>query len=89
MATFWVSFANEEGGLGVAIVDVDDTNATTIELETMEKIVRKTIELGCNPGPDNSVRIQKIPGDEIPERYKDRLLTKGEVDDLNTGMAFH
>jgi hypothetical protein len=90
MATFWVSFANEEDCLGVVIVDADDSNATTIELETMKTIVQRTIELGCNPGPDCSVQFRKIPCDyEIPARYKNRLLTKGEVDHLNSGRAFH
>ena len=84
MATFWVSFANEDECIGVAVVDDDDaSDATTI--------VRKTIELGCNPGPDSSVQIQKIPDDAvpIPERYKNRLLTKAEVDVLNAGKAFN
>jgi hypothetical protein len=84
MATYWVSFADDVECVGVAIVDDDDaSDAMTI--------VQKTIELGCNPGPDSEVQIQKIPNDAvpIPERYKNRLLTKGEVDALNAGKAFN
>lgn len=76
MSTYWISFATE---FGVAIVDDDDaSDAVTI--------VRRTIELGCNPG-SGSVQIQKLLNDEIPERYKNRLLTKDEVELLNAGRV--
>jgi hypothetical protein len=81
MATFWVSFANDDEFLGVAIVDHDDADSDSATI--VQTIVRKTIELGCNPG-DGGVQIQRIP-DEIPERFKNRLLTEDEIDLLNAG----
>jgi hypothetical protein len=51
--------------------------------DLVQTIVRKTIELGCNPG-DGGVQIQRIP-DEIPGRFKNRLLTEDEIDLLNAG----
>jgi hypothetical protein len=51
-----------------------------------EEIIRKTIRLGCNPG-NGSVQIQTLPKDEIPERFKNRLLTADEADLLNVGGA--
>jgi hypothetical protein len=51
--------------------------------------MQKTTELGCNPGPDHVVQMQQVRTDEIPERYKNRLLTKDEVDTLNAGKQFH
>ena len=79
MATYWVSFADEDACLGVVIVDeTDDSDA--------ESIVRKTIELNANPG-GGDVQIQKIPGHDIPQRFKNRLLTKAEVDLLNAGVG--
>ena len=75
MTTYWVSFATDNEFLGVAIIDMDAEKPSAID------IVEKTIDLGCNPG-DGSVQAQRIP-DEIPERFKNRLLTKDEVALLN------
>jgi hypothetical protein len=90
MITYWVSFAGKDRFFGVVIVDGDDAwNDKTV--------VRKIIKLGCVPGPSDvsprhriksvsSVKIQRLhPGkfDPIPERYKNRLLTKDEIDQWN------
>ena len=74
MATYWLSFANEDESLGVAIVDGNDGDG-------IEAMIRKTIALGCNPGRHTpcSVVMEKIPDDLIHERYKNRLLTDSEV----------
>jgi hypothetical protein len=84
MATFWVSFANDDEFLGVAIVDFDDREFDPDDRRKLvEAVIRKTIEVGANPG-DGGVQAQKIP-DELPERFKNRLLTKDEVALLNAG----
>ena len=77
MATFWVVFAK---CVGVVVVDGDSN---------VETIMQKTTELGCNPGPDHVVQMQQVRTDEIPGRYKNRLLTKDQVDTLNAGKQFH
>ena len=77
MATYWVSFATDDEFLGVTIIDMDDEEPTAMN------VVKKTIELGCNPG-DGGIQVQRIP-DEIPERFKNRLLTQDEVALLNAG----
>jgi hypothetical protein len=92
MATFWVSFATEEKFLGVAIVDFDDSTYDREDpndrQELVAAVIRKTIELGCNPG-DGSVQSQKIPGDKIPDSFRNRLLGQDEVDHLNAGGFLH
>lgn len=92
MATFWVSFSTEEKFLGVAIVDFDDSTYDRDNLgdrrDLAEAVIRKTIELGCNPG-DGSVQTQRIPGDKIPDSFKNRLLAQDEVDHLNAGGSLH
>jgi hypothetical protein len=87
MATFWVSFATEEEFLGVAIIDMDDDEGAT-DRERAERVIRRTIELGCNPG-DGSVQAQRIPDDKIPDSFKNRLLGQDEVDHLNAGGVKH
>jgi hypothetical protein len=77
MATFWVSFADEDEFLGAAIVDAD---CDTYDVET---IIREIIDLGCNPPGECRAQIQRIPG--FPERFKNRLLTKDDIDLLIAG----
>jgi hypothetical protein len=92
MATYWVSFSTEEKFLGVAIIDFDDNTYDRSDpgdrQDLAEAVIRKTIELGCNPG-DGSVQAQRISGDKIPVRFKNRLLTQDDVDYLNTRGPLH
>lgn len=65
-----------------------DRNNIGDRQDLAQAVIRKTIELGCNPG-DGSVQAQKIPGDKIPDSFKNRLLTQAEVNYLNAGGALH
>jgi hypothetical protein len=78
MATFWLSFATDEKFLGVAIIDLDNEQAHVAE------IIKETIARGCNPG-DGSMEVKIIPARKIPDRFKNRLLGKDEVEHLNAG----
>ena len=78
-ATFRVSFADEDGCAGVAIID--------LVTDDVKDIVRETIVRGCNPGPDYEVQVSRVPTEEIPDSYKNRLLNKTEVELLNAGNA--
>ena len=69
--TYWLSFANEKEFGGAIVVDV--------EPETFVAAVRKTIEMGINPGPGYSVQGKRLPPDEIPAEFKNRLLGEAEV----------
>jgi hypothetical protein len=45
MATYWVSFANEDEFLGVAIVDFDDSEFGPDDCQKLtEAVIHKTIE---------------------------------------------
>jgi hypothetical protein len=83
--TYWLSFANEDEFGGVVIVDLSD-----IEIGSrswIEAAVRKTTDLGVNPGTKYSVRGQRLrPPDAIPDHFKNRLLSEAEVDMLNSRM---
>jgi len=78
MTTYWVSFATHEKFLGVAIVDLDNEHADASD------IIKEIIARGCNPG-DGSMQAQIIPARDIPDRFKNRLLGKDEIEHLNTG----
>jgi hypothetical protein len=84
--TFWLSFANQEGCGGVVIIDLDGTKIS-LDDNWMVPAIRKSIELGINPGPKYEVHGQELPPDEIPERFKHRLLDHDDVDHLNAGVA--
>jgi len=83
--TYWLSFAKEKEFGGAIVVDVEPEE---VELEITggsdtEKMfvaaVRKTIEMGINPGPGYSVQGKRLPPDEIPAEFKNRLLGEAEV----------
>jgi hypothetical protein len=75
--TYWLSFADDDGFLGVAIVDGDDG-------ASIMTMVDKTIELGCNPGRGSVQMCTIPPSDVIHAHYKNRLLTRDEVERLNS-----
>jgi hypothetical protein len=68
--TFWLSFADETGFLGVAIVDSDDFLTA----------VDKCHELGINPGGE--VLCSGDPPASVTDKDKNRLLSRAEADDL-------
>jgi hypothetical protein len=84
--TFWLSFANEDGFGGVVIIDLDGTKIS-LDDKWMMPAIRKSIDLGINPGPKYAVQGHELPPDEIPERFKHRLLDCDEVNHLNAGAA--
>ena len=72
MTTFWLAFTDPEVSadkrfLGVAIFDMDESQG---ELSASE-IVRRSHELGVNPG--GAVSVQEVPG--IPDEHKNKLIT--------------
>jgi hypothetical protein len=83
MATYWMSFATDEKFLGVAIVDVPDDEDADIF-----RVVDETIARGCNPRA-GGVQMHRIPADEIPDSFKNRLLGQDEVEYLNAGGHLH
>jgi hypothetical protein len=77
--TYWLSFANEKEFGGVIIVDVDGPFGILAA-------IRKTIEMGINPGPGYSVKGMQVPGDAAPANFKNRLLDAAEVRRLEGGL---
>lgn len=74
MALFWLSFADDDGLLGVALVE------GTSELEA----VRAAHTRGCNPGGE--VMMVEFPVElatRVPDDWRDRLLSKADVDRLD------
>jgi hypothetical protein len=85
--TVWVSFADKDKFRGVAIVDVD-CPADTDKAELMMAALERTIELGCNAGPDTSVQAQTITQRHyVPEAFKNRLLNADEVESLKNSPS--
>jgi hypothetical protein len=69
----WMSFAGEDGFLGVVLIEGDDLADATI----------KTHKMRINPG--GSIKAAEISADKeflIPEEFRNRLLTRTEVDRL-------
>jgi len=76
--TYWLSFADEEEEFGgVIVVDVEEGNLGN-EKGFIDAI-SLTIEMGINPGPGYSVQVTRLPPDEIPAAFKNRLLGEEEV----------
>ena len=76
MTTFWLSFndpnaSSTERFLGVAIFDMDESGG---EIPVAE-IVRRSQELGINPG--GAVCVREV--DSIPEEYKNQLTTDDDL----------
>jgi hypothetical protein len=71
--TVWVSFADREKFRGVAIVDVDLKPRMT-RLKQIIAVVQRTIEMGCNAGPDTSVQMLRARRFiDLPD-YKNKLI---------------
>jgi hypothetical protein len=86
MTTWWVSFATKKGFLGVAIVDINDDEDMD-ERTIGQTIIEETIIRGCNPG-DGSVQMFKIPDSTpIPDNFKNRLLGKNEITELEGRLS--
>jgi hypothetical protein len=76
--TFWLSFANEYEFGGVNIIDLSEDEIG--EEKWICAAIDKTIALGINPGPDYSVRGQRVPAHHaIPTRFKNRLLNEEDA----------
>ena len=76
MTTFWLSFNDPEASadkrfLGVAIFDMDETDGE----RSPQEIVRRSHELGINPG--GAVSVQEVTG--IPDEHKNKLITDDEL----------
>ena len=76
MTTFWLTFSDPDASsdkrfLGVAIFDMDESGG---ELSVTE-IVRKSHQLGINPG--GQVLVQEV--EAIPDEYKNQLITDDEL----------
>src|SRR5215467_9031403 len=76
MTTFWLSFNDPEASadkrfLGVAIFDMDETDGE----RSPQEIVRRSYELGINPG--GAVSVQEVTG--IPDEHKNKLITDDEL----------
>lgn len=85
MRTYWLSFADETGSLGVCVVDVTEDDAAKERprlpptampgAEWLAAAIRLSWMYGCNPG--GNVGLQQIPtSTPVP---RNRLLTDDEV----------
>ena len=75
VGTVWLTFANEHEFGGVNIIDLSEDEIG--EEKWICAAIDKTIILGINPGPDYSVRGQRVPAhNAIPTRFKNRLLNE-------------
>jgi hypothetical protein len=66
---FWLSFADDSGFLGVAIVQAGGIVEATRTARTLD----------CNPGGE--VRAYPIDIERVPEQYRNRLLSEQELQD--------
>ena len=76
MNWYWISFADEDAFLGVAVVDAADEKGA----------IEKTHELKINPGGEALILLlQKahVP----PASHSNRLLTKAETEQLSIAMT--
>jgi hypothetical protein len=76
MTTFWLSFIDPNASstdrfLGVAIFDMDESEAQI----PVAQIVRRSWQLGINPGGAVSVQVVE----SIPDKYKNKLITDDDV----------
>jgi hypothetical protein len=76
MTTFWLSFndpdaSSDERFLGVAIFDMDESKGQIPVIQ----IVRRSWQLGINPG--GAVKVQVVKS--IPDRYKNKLITDEDL----------
>jgi len=71
---FWMSFAGDEGFLGVIIIRARGI-ASALEL---------THELGINPGGSVAFHelFDNVVERNVPEAYRGRLLTSAEIEEL-------
>jgi hypothetical protein len=77
----WLSFADDKGFRGIAIVDLD--GGPFNKEEAVVAAISKTISLGINPGPDTSVLGSVIPPeDHIPDKFRNRLLSEFEAEQV-------
>lgn len=90
--SFWLSFADSSGHLGVAIVEVTEEEATDqiewVKSRNIHGIVNegadylaaamnKAHEMACNPG--GSIHAYSIPLDALPDVPRNRLMQKAEL----------
>ena len=75
--TWWMSFADETGFLGVAIV----------RARGIIDAVGVCRDHDCGTGGRGEVRAEPVPEGEIDERWYYRLLSSNEVADLNAELA--
>lgn len=73
MAWWWLSFADGEQFLGVAV----------IRAGSFPEAIRVAHILGCNPGGE--VHGEVLERDTIPSGYAERLLTRAEVEAMTDG----
>jgi hypothetical protein len=83
--TFWLSFATEDGFLGVAIIDL--TPDEIGDDDWIGPAVVKARSLGANPG--GHVQGSEIPQEDyIPEGFKHRLLNEHDIHRLKSLSRF-
>lgn len=78
MAVFWVSFTRDGKPLGAAIIEADDT-ANDLA------VAQQVIDAGHYPGGDITVR--RIHDADVPERYRNKLLSVAEAAAFIEGRA--
>jgi hypothetical protein len=77
MQTWWLSFAESTGFLGVAIV----------RARGLIDAIHVCRERGCGTEVRGSVQAEPVPEGEIDEKWYYRLLTAEEVAQLNAELA--
>lgn len=90
MHLLWMSFAGEDGNLGVAIVEVSDADAAAIKPEITARFPRhmpgaelfaaanrKAHLLGINPGGE--IQYAECNSDRVPKDCIHRLMRKSEL----------
>jgi transcriptional regulator with XRE-family HTH domain len=78
--TFWLSFTNENEVGGFAIVDVHESEIG--KAGALFAAIRKSLQLGINPGPDYIASGREIEPNVIPEEFRHRLLGHAEAASL-------
>ncbi len=74
---FWMSFANEMGFLGACLV-----RAYNVDLA-----VRRTWELGINPGGEIMIcTLERGVLEKIPDKWIEKMLVKHEVEELDVEL---
>lgn len=75
----WLSFADEDRFLGLAVVEVQRSAHSKV---WMFRAIRRAWDMGINPGGEVVAFDVTASISEIPESLRNRLLSKGEAEEI-------